>query len=89
VINSPGNPTGALLSEADAERLAAEAARRGLWVIIDLCYERLVSDAVPHRLPSIFATAMADRLVLCGSASKAWAMTGWRCGWLVGPAPVV
>jgi aspartate aminotransferase len=47
VINSPGNPTGALLSEADAERLAAEAARRGLWVIIDLCYERLVYDEVP------------------------------------------
>lgn len=89
VINSPGNPTGALLSEADAERLAAEAARRGLWVIIDLCYERLVYDNVPHRLPAIFAKAMADRLVLCGSASKAWAMTGWRCGWLVGPVPVV
>jgi aspartate aminotransferase len=89
VINSPGNPTGALLGEAEAERVAAEAARRGLWVVLDLCYERLVYDDVPHRLPTIFAKTMADRLVLCGSASKAWAMTGWRCGWLVGPTAVV
>lgn len=89
VINSPCNPTGALLEEGEAGALAREAARRGLWVVIDLCYERLIYDGVPHRLPAIFAEAMADRLVLAGSASKAWAMTGWRCGWLVAPPPIV
>jgi aspartate aminotransferase len=89
VINSPGNPTGALLDEAEAHTLAAEAGRLGLWVVIDLCYERLIYDDVPHRLPTIFARSMADRLVLAGSASKAYAMTGWRCGWLVAPQPVV
>lgn len=89
VINSPGNPTGALLDEAEAHTLAAEAGRLGLWVVIDLCYERLIYDEVPHRLPTIFARSMADRLVLAGSASKAYAMTGWRCGWLVAPQPVV
>ena len=89
VLNSPGNPTGALLSEADARLLSAEAARRDLWVVIDLCYEKLIYDNVPHNLPKIFGDAMRDRLVLCGSASKAYAMTGWRCGWLVGPKPVV
>jgi aspartate aminotransferase len=89
VINSPGNPTGALLSEDEARTLAHESARRGLWVVLDLCYEKLIYDGVPHRLPMIFADAMADRLVLAGSASKAWAMTGWRCGWLIAPEPVV
>ncbi|HSF99862.1 MAG TPA: pyridoxal phosphate-dependent aminotransferase [Vicinamibacterales bacterium] len=89
VINSPGNPTGALLDEAEAHTLAAEAGRLGLWVVIDLCYERLIYDDVPHRLPAIFARSMADRLVLAGSASKAYAMTGWRCGWLVAPPAVV
>jgi aspartate aminotransferase len=89
VINSPGNPTGALLSEAEARLLAAEAARRDLWIVIDLCYEKLIYDGVPHNLPKIFGDAMRDRLVLAGSASKAYAMTGWRCGWLVGPKPVV
>jgi hypothetical protein len=88
ILNSPGNPTGALLSEAEARILAAEAARRGLWIVIDLCYERLIYDGVPHNLPKIFGDAMRDRLVLAGSTSKAYAMTGWRCGWLAAPKPV-
>ena len=87
VINSPGNPTGALISEGEARIVAAEAARRGLWVIIDLCYEKLIYDNVAHNLPAIFGEANKDRLVLAGSASKAYAMTGWRLGWAVGPAP--
>ena len=85
VINSPGNPTGALLSEADARVIAAEAARRGLWVVLDLCYERLIYGRVPHNLPAIFGEVLRDRLVLAGSSSKAYAMTGWRLGWAVGP----
>jgi aspartate aminotransferase len=85
VINSPGNPTGALLSEADARVIAAEAARRGLWVVLDLCYERLIYGGVPHNLPAIFGEVLRDRLVLAGSASKAYAMTGWRLGWALGP----
>ena len=89
VLNSPGNPTGALLSEDGARTLAREAARRGIWIVIDLCYEKLIYDAVPHNLPKIFGDAMRDHLVLAGSASKAYAMTGWRCGWMVAPKPVV
>jgi len=89
IINSPGNPTGALLSEGDARELAEAAARRGLWVVIDLCYERLIYDGVPHNLPAIMGESLRDRLVLAGSTSKAYAMTGWRCGWMVGPTPVV
>lgn len=85
VINSPGNPTGALMTEADARVVAAQAAERGLWVVIDLCYERLIYDGVPHNLPAIFGEAVRDRLVLAGSSSKAYAMTGWRLGWAVGP----
>jgi len=88
ILNSPGNPTGALLSEVEARILAAEAARQGLWIVIDLCYERLIYDGVPHNLPKIFGDAMRDRLVLAGSTSKAYAMTGWRCGWLAAPKPV-
>jgi len=88
VLNSPGNPTGALLSEAEAQTLAREAGRLGLWVVIDLCYERLIYDGVAHNLPRIFGEAMRDRLVLAGSTSKSYAMTGWRCGWLAGPKAV-
>ena len=89
VINSPGNPTGALLHDREARALAQEAARRDLWTVLDLCYDRLVYDDVPHRLVSIFNDAIRDRLVLSGSTSKTYAMTGWRCGWLAGPKAVV
>jgi len=89
IVNSPCNPTGALLSEDEARILAREAAARGLWVVVDLCYEQLIYDKVPHNLPKIFGDEMKDRLVLAGSASKTYAMTGWRCGWLVGPRAVI
>ncbi len=89
IINSPGNPTGALISEADMTAVADEAAKRGIWVLLDLCYEKLIYDPVPHNLAGILASRLRDRAVLCGSASKAYAMTGWRCGWMMAPAAVV
>jgi aspartate aminotransferase len=89
IINSPGNPTGALITEEDLEAIAREAGRRGIWILLDLCYEKLVYDPTPHNLPGVLYRTMRDHAVLCGSASKAYAMTGWRCGWTVGPAPVV
>jgi aspartate aminotransferase len=89
VLNSPGNPTGAMLSEPEAARLAAGAAERGIWVVMDLCYEKLIYGDRPHNLPRVFADVHRDRTLICGSASKTYAMTGLRCGWLVGPRAVV
>lgn len=88
VVNSPGNPTGGLMSEDDARKLASECAKRDIWVVMDLCYERLVYDEVPHNMPKIFGGVMRERFVICGSASKAYAMTGWRCGWVLAPKSV-
>jgi aspartate aminotransferase len=89
IINSPCNPTGALISEADLGAIADVAARQNIWVIVDLCYERLIYDPVPHNLPAVLAKKCRDLTVLCGSSSKAYAMTGWRCGWQLGPAAVI
>lgn len=89
IINSPGNPTGALIDEESMAAIADEAARRGIWLLLDLCYEKLIYDPVPHNLLKVVTTRMRDRAVYCGSASKAYAMTGWRCGWAIGPAPVI
>jgi aspartate aminotransferase len=89
LLNSPCNPTGALISEADLAAIAQEAARRGIWVIIDVCYEKLIYDATPHNLPAVLDRYCRDLAVICGSASKAYAMTGWRCGWTLAPAAVV
>ncbi|MDQ3069932.1 MAG: pyridoxal phosphate-dependent aminotransferase [Acidobacteriota bacterium] len=89
VINSPGNPTGALISEQDAAALADAAAKHGFWILVDLCYERLIYDDHPHNLPKVLTERARDRVVLTGSTSKAYAMTGWRCGWALGPSEVV
>jgi len=89
IINSPCNPTGALIAESDLAAIAEAAAPRGIWMVVDLCYERLIYDDVPHNIPRILADRCRDLTVLCGSASKAYAMTGWRCGWALGPAPLI
>jgi aspartate aminotransferase len=89
ILNSPCNPTGALISEDDFATLAIEASRRGIWIVVDLCYEKLIYDAVPHNLPALIARHCPDLGIICGSASKAYAMTGWRCGWSLGPAAAI
>ena len=88
IVNSPCNPTGALISETDLAALAVVAARQGIWLVVDLCYEKLIYDEVPHNLPAVLARGCRDLAVICGSASKAYAMTGWRCGWAIAPAAV-
>jgi aspartate aminotransferase len=89
VINSPCNPTGALIAEDDMTAIAREAAKRDIWIVVDLCYEKLIYDPTPHNLPAILQRHCRDLAVICGSASKAYAMTGWRCGWSLGPAPAI
>ena len=85
IINSPCNPTGALVDEATVAAMADEAAKRGIWIIVDLCYEQLIYEQVPHNLPKVLFDRHRNRTILAGSASKSYAMTGWRCGWTVAP----
>jgi aspartate aminotransferase len=86
ILNSPSNPTGALIDESAIAAIADAAAKRGIWVIVDLCYEHLIYEDVPHNLPKVLFDRHRDRTVLACSASKAYAMTGWRTGWTIAPA---
>jgi aspartate aminotransferase len=85
LVNSPCNPTGALISEAEMAAIADAAAARGIWVIVDFTYEKLIYEPVPHNLIKVLFDRIRDRAVICSAASKAYAMTGWRCGWAIGP----
>ncbi len=85
VLNSPGNPTGAVMSEAAVAAIADHCEKTGVWIVVDLCYERLIYEPVPHNLVRVLVDRHRDRSVICGSASKAYAMTGWRCGWSIAP----
>ena len=83
-VNSPSNPTGWMISAAQIDELLAFARRRGVWLIADEVYGRIVYGNRPA--PSFLDhAAPEDRLIVVNSFSKNWAMTGWRLGWLTVP----
>ena len=89
VINSPCNPTGALISEAALTAIAAVAAKHGIWLVGDFTYEKLVYEKSSENLVRVLTDRLRDRSVICSAASKAYAMTGWRCGWAIAPRQVI
>ncbi len=86
---SPSNPTGAVYSPAETLAIGEWAEQHGLWVITDEIYQNLVYDGV--RAVSIVEAvpALADRTILVNGVAKSYAMTGWRLGWMVGPADAI
>jgi aspartate aminotransferase len=89
IVNSPCNPTGALISESEMAAIADAAKARGIWVVVDFTYEKLIYEPVAHNLIKVLFDRMRDKTVICSAASKAYAMTGWRCGWAIAPKDVV
>jgi aspartate/methionine/tyrosine aminotransferase len=84
-VASPGNPTGWVMRRAEQQALLEFARRRGIWIVADEVYARLVYDGA-KAAPSFLELAEPDdALVVVNSFSKAWAMTGWRIGWMVMP----
>ncbi|MDN7904835.1 pyridoxal phosphate-dependent aminotransferase [Burkholderia diffusa] len=87
-VNSPNNPTGWVMSRDDQRAVLAHCRRHGIWVVADEVYERLAFGA--DGAPSFLDIASRDeRVIVVNSFSKAWAMTGWRLGWLVAPASIM
>ena len=87
LINSPNNPTGTVYSRATLEGIAEVCQRHDLWLISDEVYDTQVWEGAhisPRALPG-----MAERTLVVGSMSKSHAMTGSRCGWLIGPDEVI
>ena len=88
MLNSPSNPSGAVYSAAEFGALAEVLERhRHVWVISDEIYAHL--SYVPFTSFSAAAPQLMHRTLLVNGVSKAWAMTGWRIGWGVGPAPLI
>jgi aspartate aminotransferase len=87
VVNSPSNPTGAVFSDAALKGVRDLAVEHGITVISDEIYDRIVYDADPTSLASL--DGMAERTVTVNGFSKAYAMTGWRLGYLAAPEPLV
>ncbi|HTM89999.1 MAG TPA: pyridoxal phosphate-dependent aminotransferase [Terriglobales bacterium] len=87
ILNSPGNPSGAVMNPEDMTEILRLAAQRGIWVLSDECYVYLNYTGGKFSLGSV--AEGRDHMVLAGSLSKTYAMTGWRLGYALGPEPVV
>ena len=86
---SPSNPTGAVSSPEEVEAVGRWALEHGIWVVADEIYEHLVyGDAVHVSMP-VAVPELAGQCVVVNGVAKTYAMTGWRVGWLIGPADVV
>lgn len=88
ILNSPHNPTGTVLRRVELEALSALAVEHDLLVITDEVYEHLVFDGAQH-LPIATLPGMAQRTLSVSSAGKTFSVTGWKIGWVCGPAPLV
>lgn len=86
---SPSNPTGAVYSPEQTKAIGEWADKHGLWVIADEIYQNLTYDGLKAVSIVDAVPALQDRTILVNGVAKTYAMTGWRLGWMVGPADVI
>ncbi|MCK2215061.1 pyridoxal phosphate-dependent aminotransferase [Actinomadura sp. ATCC 31491] len=86
---SPSNPTGAVHSREQTVAIGRWAAEHGLWVVTDEIYEHLVYGDAEFTSIATAVPELGDQVVILNGVAKTYAMTGWRVGWLIGPADVV
>lgn len=88
LLNSPHNPTGTVLTEAELAAVAVQAREHDVLVVTDEVYEHLTFDGVRH-VPIATLPGMAERTLTISSAGKTLSFTGWKIGWLTGPEELV
>lgn len=89
LMNTPSNPSGAIYDEETLKMIADITREKGLWIIFDEIYERLVYGGAKHINILNVAPDLRDRVILVNGASKAYAMTGWRIGYALGPKELI
>jgi aspartate aminotransferase len=87
ILNSPSNPAGSVVSPADLERIVRLAHERGIYLLLDECYVYLQYTGALVSGGSF--TDCKDHIIVLGSLSKTYAMTGWRAGYALGPKPII
>ena len=87
IINSPNNPSGSVLSRAEFEKIYHLAAKRGVQLMTDECYCRFLYEGEPFSIASM--PGAKENVVVAGSLSKTYSMTGWRIGFALAPKPLI
>jgi aspartate aminotransferase len=89
IFVSPSNPTGSVFSPEETRAIGEWALEHGVWVVTDEIYQNLVYDGVRAQSIVEAVPELAEQTVLVNGVAKTYAMTGWRVGWMVGPAAVI
>lgn len=87
IINSPSNPSGAVLDRAEFEKIYALTSRRGIYIMTDECYCQFLYEQQPFSIAS--APGAKETVLVAGSLSKTYAMTGWRVGFALAPQAII
>ena len=88
LLNTPHNPTGKVFTHEELELICRLAREHDAWVVTDEVYEHLVFDGLAH-VPVATLPGMAERTLTISSAGKTFSLTGWKVGWVTGPAEAV
>jgi len=88
LINSPSNPTGAVLDRGVIEAMAQMALEVDAWIVSDEIYRHILFDGRSHFSAALVSDEVRARTIICDGVSKTYSMTGWRIGWLVAPEEV-
>jgi aspartate aminotransferase len=87
IINSPSNPSGSVLPQAEFRKILELTAQRGIYLLTDECYCQFLYEDKPFSIASV--SGAKDSVIVAGSLSKTYAMTGWRIGFALAPAPLI
>jgi aspartate aminotransferase len=87
IINSPNNPSGSVLSQQEFRKIFALTSKRDIFLLTDECYCQFVYDGTPYSIAA--ESGAKETVVVAGSLSKTYAMTGWRIGFALAPAPII
>ncbi|HHT9130656.1 MAG TPA: pyridoxal phosphate-dependent aminotransferase [Candidatus Brocadiaceae bacterium] len=88
-MNSPSNPTGMVYTEKESREIVRFAVEKGLYVIADEIYEKILYDGAQHFSPAAFSDECYKKVITVNGFSKAYSMTGWRLGYAAGPEEII
>ncbi len=89
ILNSPSNPTGSVIPKAEFLKICEMAVERDIYVLSDECYQRFLYDGLEPYTAAAVSENLRHRLIVSGSLSKTYAMTGWRLGYTIAPAEII
>ena len=88
ILNSPNNPTGSVYTPDEIKALGDVCVEKGILIMSDEIYERLLYDGAIHKSVASFSQAHCEHTIIVHGFAKGWSMTGWRLGWCAAPEPI-